>query len=183
MSKRYFKVAARAAVSLALLAAMGYLARLPYGQKTTHAVLRVSVRAAAQQHDTCQTRSDAELARLPVHMRQKTYCERRLLPYRLRIDINGEPKLDKILQPRGVHGDRPVVSDNSFHLVPGSHLLTATLIPASTNDQTAPVGFEYNGSVTLTAGQIAVLKMDRQTNGFVLHSGSTAGQRRTAPEL
>lgn len=96
-------------VSAAATAALGWLARASWRPDgADRAVLRLSWRLRGEREEHCRTRSEAELAALPAHMRAPRVCESRPIVYRLVLQLDdGRPDTVR-LEPAGARGDRPV---------------------------------------------------------------------------
>jgi hypothetical protein len=113
------------ALAAALLAA-GLVAgsRVPWvAEPADRALVRLAWRADAERVEECREPSAAEQARTPAHMRQPRICERRLLPFRLVLRIDGRTLADELLHPSGAREDRPTVVFRDFPVSPGAHRL------------------------------------------------------------
>ena len=96
-------------VTLLAVAGVGWLSRAPYDPPGgEHGVLRLSWRLRGERVETCRTRTEAELAALPAHMRTPEVCEARLLNYRLVQQIDEAVADTAIVVPGGARGDRPL---------------------------------------------------------------------------
>lgn len=69
----------------------------------------------------CRKATEAELAKQPIHMRRPEICERRRLPVRLRIDVDGQVALSKEYAPSGLWGDGSSLAMERVHASPGVH--------------------------------------------------------------
>jgi len=128
-ASRIVRHAARWLVSMALVGAVGLLAHLPLGELRDGALLRLTLRSASAQVDVCRDRSAEELAALPVHMRQPRSCITTTVDYRLRIWIDGDPRLDRKVTHRGVRHNRPLIADADLPLSPGPHHVRVSFEP------------------------------------------------------
>src|SRR5581483_10229084 len=85
-----------AAASLAFLAA---LSRVPYAAEPgADALLRLAWRARGERVEQCRRLTPAELARVPAHMRQEIQCTGRIVPYRLRVALDGREVINELVQ-------------------------------------------------------------------------------------
>ena len=96
-------VLAAAAAALALAAA----SRVPIPVHTTDAaLLRVAWSARPERIETCRTPSEAELAALPAHMRQREVCEGTTASYRLEVLRDGALLDTATVRGGGLRRDR-----------------------------------------------------------------------------
>lgn len=113
-----------AALALGSAAALAALSALPYAaEPADHAVIRLAWRARGERVRACRRLTPAELAKLPPHMRQEEVCERRVLPYRLRVTIDGAPVVDELVRAGGAREDRPLFVFRNLPVAPGPHRL------------------------------------------------------------
>ena len=108
-------------VALAALSSTPYTAEPGDG-----AVVRLAWRARGERVRECHRRSAEELARLPQHMRQEEVCERRILPYRLQVDLDGTRVVDELVRAGGARADRPLFVFHDLAVLPGMHRLRIT---------------------------------------------------------
>ena len=88
MTGRTVRLALAGAVVLGSGAALAALSLVPYtAEPGDRAVVRLAWRTRGERVRACRRLTPDELARLPQHMRQEEVCERRILPYRLRVEI------------------------------------------------------------------------------------------------
>ncbi|HTR21407.1 MAG TPA: hypothetical protein VMH88_11195 [Gemmatimonadales bacterium] len=121
---RATRVALGALVSLAVLGGLRTTSYLPYtAARDTAAVVRLAWRARGERVNQCRTRSADELARLPVHMRQAQVCERRLLPYRLVVDLDDREVANREVRGAGAREDRPLFVFEDIRAGQGRHRL------------------------------------------------------------
>jgi len=84
-------------------------------------VLRLAWSVRPERIEHCRTLTDAELARVPAHMRQRVQCEGRSASYRLSVAIDGRPRLDTLVTGGGARSDRPVYVFRELAVPPGQH--------------------------------------------------------------
>lgn len=119
-ARRVLGVALAVAVTLAIVA----LSRLPYAAADGEgALIRFSWRTPGAQVDECRRLSAEELERLPVHMRREEVCERRILPYRLQVRLDGRTVYDELVRASGAREDRPLFVFRELPVAPGEYRL------------------------------------------------------------
>jgi hypothetical protein len=96
--------------------------RVPYAvEGSPDALVRLSWRAVGERVEECRTPTEAELAALPPHMRRREICEGRILPFRLSVAIDGEPRFGGEIHASGAREDRPTYILEEFRVAPGEH--------------------------------------------------------------
>lgn len=116
--------AAAALGGAVLTAAVSRAPLTAYPDPTPMVRLAWSVRP--ERIETCRTLTDAELANVPAHMRQRVQCEGRSANYRLRVTVNGAAQLDTTVTGGGARSDRPVYVLRDLPVPPGGHALAVT---------------------------------------------------------
>lgn len=159
-------VAAAAMLALVALSSVSVRAGDPRG-----ASIRLSWRAVGERAEECREVSPEELAALPAHMRAPRICERRLLPFRLLVSLDGKQVLRERLQPAGASGDRPVYVDRELRVDPGRHRIELRF------DVEWPPGVEarapepsFDRELDLGAGELQLVTLDSDTRRFVVRS-------------
>ena len=105
------------------------------------AAIRLSWRAAGERVEECRTPTPEELAALPAHMRRERICEGRLLPFRLRVSVDGASLFDQPVRASGARRDRPTYVLDEFRVEPGAHRLSVRFeveAPPGLQPQQAP---------------------------------------------
>jgi hypothetical protein len=116
--RRLLGVAIAVSVTLAIAA----LSRVPYtAARGEDAMLRLSWRTPGEYVEECRTVGADELARQPAHMRREVVCEGRLLPYRLRVLLNGDRVVDEVVVAAGARQDRPLYVYKEIPLPAGDY--------------------------------------------------------------
>lgn len=93
------------------LVALRFTAASPSGASsrvTTRAQLRISFSARPERIERCTELSDAELEKLPAHMRLRTTCEGFAARYALAVSVNGISLTTDTLRGGGLRHDRPL---------------------------------------------------------------------------
>lgn len=127
-------------VALAMTAGLAALSR---GQWRAHperdGAVRLTWSARPERIETCRRLGDAELEKLPAHMRQQVLCEGVSATYRLRV-WRGDVLLDEeILEGGGLRRDRPMHVLRDYDLPAGTHRLRVEVrrVEAAAADTTA----------------------------------------------
>jgi coenzyme F420-reducing hydrogenase delta subunit/ferredoxin len=91
--------------------------------KIDHSELVVSFSHPGLSGENCRTLSDAELAKIPVHMRKPVQCDRTRSAVRLAVRIDGVEILNKSIPPSGLWEDGNSVALERIAVEPGRHLV------------------------------------------------------------
>lgn len=127
MSRRTVRRALAALVVVGSSATLAILSSAAYTvEPGDRAIVRLAWRARGERVRECHRRSAEELARLPQHMRQEEICERRILPYRLRVDVDGARVVDELVRAGGAREDRPLFVFHDLTVTPGAHHVQIT---------------------------------------------------------
>ena len=111
-----------AAVALGSAAAIAGLSQVPWPPVPgPEAMVRLSWRARGERLEVCRQLSAEELAELPPHMRQEQVCEGTTAEYRLRVEVDGEERVDQLVQGSGEVQVRPLYVYRELVLPPGEH--------------------------------------------------------------
>lgn len=98
---------------------------LPYATAASEdPELVVSFKHPGVKSETCRKLSAEELADKPVHLRQETVCERSRAPVRLRVTIDGKPRMERSYTPSGLFEDGNSIAVERLSLSPGRHLIS-----------------------------------------------------------
>jgi hypothetical protein len=137
-----------ATVAVLVTVALGAGSRAPWqASEEQDAVLRFSWRAVAEATEACRPPTEDEIAALPQHMRPTEVCEGERVPYRLRVELDGEGVIDEVLRAAGAREDRPIYVFDELRLAPGAYRVRVEFGPeprdAVTGDSlAAPEVFE-----------------------------------------
>lgn len=129
MAKRLTVWTLRGLVAAAALALLAALSQRPTGQPPEQGMMRLAWRMVGQKVSLCRERSAEELEALPQHMRKPEECTRHVLPYRLRVMVDGEQRVETVITPGGAKGDRPAYVQEEVLLEPGRHRVEAAFFP------------------------------------------------------
>jgi hypothetical protein len=135
MTGRWPRRAVGAALLLVSAGVLSLLSEAPYtAEPATHGVIRLAWRARGERVRRCRRLTPDELAKLPAHMRQEEVCERAVLPYRLRVTVDGAPAIDELVRAGGAREDRPLFVFRELSVAPGAHHITVAFERASGRD-------------------------------------------------
>lgn len=113
-----------AVVAAAASVGMAALSRAPLAAYPSDTpVLRLAWSVRPERIEHCRTLTDAELADVPAHMRQRVQCEGRSAGYRLVVSVDGESRFDTLVTGGGARGDRPVYVFRELDVPAGPHHL------------------------------------------------------------
>lgn len=155
--KKFNLLLIRLSATVLALALLGAGARVRMGEPPSHSVLRLSWSHVGEQI-TRQLTQD-ELDALPIHMRPPDgIAESISVPYRLVVGIDGTARLDEIIQPGGVKGDRPMYVLKNLELSPGNYDVSIQFYPAE--DFPNAIVYKMNRQVQLDAGQIRLVDLE-----------------------
>jgi hypothetical protein len=101
------------------------------------ALVRLSWRATARRVERCRVPTEEELAAVPLHMRRAEICEGGLAPFRLRVVIDGETRIDREVRPAGAREDRPTYVLELLPIPPGTHQLEVRFSVVGESDEPA----------------------------------------------
>jgi hypothetical protein len=144
-------------LAAALLAGIAWLSNLPLGREPDQGVVRLAWRMVGERVSLCRRRSAAELEGMVPHMRQPLDCRVRLLPYRLRVTLDGAPVIDRPVESAGAQGDRPLFVQEELAVSPGPHRLEMTFTAAPGLARGAG-GIEVRGEEERAALEAALAK-------------------------
>lgn len=109
-------------VAFAAVFGIAGLSHAPYHIRPSDAALiRLAWSARPERIESCREPSEAELAQLPAHMRQKMVCEGTSARYRLRVSRDGASVLDEVVRGSGLRHDRPLYLLRDLAMPPGRH--------------------------------------------------------------
>lgn len=151
--------------------AIGAASRAPWSATPAdRALVRLSWRAPSQVSEECRPLSEAEKAELPVHMRVPEVCERRAVPYSLRVAIDGAEILRETVHGAGGREDRPIYVFRELALAPGRYALEVQFVPISDEsepqdfgegDEGGKISLEYAETIVLGEREVALITYDQ----------------------
>lgn len=168
---RAHRTACALLLAMAAMLAIASLSRVrPPEPAAAEAVLRLSWRTRGERVEECRRPSEQELASLPVHMRREEVCEGRVLPYHLRVELDGRTVVDDTVRPAGARGDRPLYVYHEVPVQPGSHHLAVRFVRAGDHHARghAPRRLELEKAVGVGAGEVALVTYDVDRQELVL---------------
>ncbi len=178
----------RLAVPALLLGGILALVRQPIGHAPREGMLRLIGRMVGARINVCRPLTPEELEKIPKHMqRGGQVCEQSLLPYHLQVWLDGQLRIDEVVRPAGIRGDRPVYVQQELLLLPGTYRLRIRLAPASGPGQDAgatPPGpiqqavaqamaaaatFDLDQPLDLRAGRVSLVELDEPGQRWISH--------------
>lgn len=154
--------AAAVLLAVGLTGGVAWLSRVPteFGGGDD-AVIRLSWRVASVPVEACRTRTEEELAALPVHMRSPRECTRALAPFALDVALDGRAVVSDTVFPKGMRGDRPVYVYHDLPASPGRVALSvrfeAVLSQGARPSDGTATRYAWDGELDLDAGEVALL--------------------------
>jgi hypothetical protein len=174
-------VALRIVFTAVLLAAFVGVGRVPVGSDPEAALVRLAFRMVGSKVTVCVDVSPEELAALPEHMRVERRCRDRVLPYRVRVAVDGTERLDAVRRPVG---DRPLFVQEETPIPVGRSRLEVALEPArdaaaspelapeerrDLEDAIAAAGrYRFDREVGAEAGEILLVELDESKGALTL---------------
>ncbi|MCB0351732.1 MAG: hydrogenase iron-sulfur subunit, partial [Bdellovibrionales bacterium] len=123
------------------------------------AILRLSWRLTGQFIQTCQTRTQEELMKLPAHMRTPELCERKPVSFKLLLYVDNELIIDKIVQPGGFRHDRPIYVEHDIDLPAGLHQVKVSFLPIE-KEATEATRLELSSDIMIPKREIALIYIE-----------------------
>lgn len=110
------------AMAVAILAVVAGGSRWPWTAGPDDvALLRLDWRARGERVEECRPPTEEEIAERPPHMRPREICEGKVLPYALRVLVDGRVAVADTVRGAGAHGDRPLYVAREIAIAPGLH--------------------------------------------------------------
>lgn len=146
-------------LTLGLAGLLGFLARAPLeAHDADRAALRLAWRLRGEEVVACRRPTEAELAELPVHMRNPDACVGEIPPFVLEVRVDGEARVSRTVRPAGVRGDRPLYVYEELSLEPGRHDLVVWFRREGDAESSAMVReLRLEASVELAPGQVLLV--------------------------
>lgn len=131
--RRFVRRVSGLLLAAAVTAGVAELSRVPYAPAARSAsLLRLSWVIRSQRVEDCRRVTAEELARQPIHMRRTEVCEGRVLPYHLRVEVDGRSVISDTVRAAGARGDRPIYVFQEVPLEPGRHRIHVQFVQAPT---------------------------------------------------
>ena len=135
------------------------------GGNPEEALLRLSWKMRGEVVQACRKPTPEELERLPVHMRNPDACEGGSSPYRLRVEVDGGGRADRVVQAPGIRQDRPIVVLEEIPVEAGRHRLRVVFEPTDSAAVTAPSVLDR--IVELAPREVLLVTRDAETGGLI----------------
>jgi hypothetical protein len=151
-------------LALGLAAVVGFLARAPLqGLNADRAALRFTWRLRGEEVVECRRPTEADLADLPVHMRNPDACVGDIPSFVLEVSVGGEPRIARVVHPAGARGDRPLYVFEELRVPPGAHRLEVEFAEQrepKAGSERAPVELTLETALELEPRDIALVTLD-----------------------
>lgn len=157
-----------AAAVLAIVVAAGLGASTAIGYRTPAlpgSELVVTFKHAGIPGENCHVLTDEEKEKLPRHMRRDRICDRARAAVRLRVEVDGQPVVERSYAPAGIWGDGESVAVERIPMTPGEHDVRVAI--GETSD---PSEWKYttSGREAFSSDARRVLTFDH-LDGFTWH--------------
>jgi hypothetical protein len=153
-----------ALVGLALTAGLVAGSQAPWrAHSSEEAGIRLSWRTVSEPVSECRAPTPEELEGLPPHMRMKEICERQHVPFRLKVEVDGERVRDALLHPPGARGDRPLHVFEELRVAPGAHRLEVEFQEEreeKVGAARAPVALALDATLELAPREVLLVTLD-----------------------
>ncbi len=138
-----------------LVGAMAALSHVPWGSPPGHGVLRLSWRTVGEKVRVSRSQGQD----LPAHMRlpEGQAFDEKLRSYRLKVEVDGAPVLEKLVVPAGWRKDRPLSVFFDLRADVGKRKVRVDWTPDPSEGATWKATFE--GTIQVEAGRIYTLDM------------------------
>jgi hypothetical protein len=145
-------------LAVGLTALLGFLARAPLaGDHAGQSALVLAWRVRGEEVVECRPPTEAELADLPVHMRNPDACIGDIPPFSLEVTVDGQAKVSRTVRPAGVRGDRPLYVYEELWLDPGPYALAVSFRSQDGGAAPEQAALQLDTSVRLRPGQILLV--------------------------
>jgi hypothetical protein len=157
------------ALVLALVgtALLGALSRLPWDAgRSDQAIVRLAWRTTGERIRECRRLTEAELEKIPAHMRRLEECTEREIPYRLALEIDGAGTLDALVHAAGARHDRPLYVFRESAVAPGPHRVSVQFTRAEEPPPgvepvgETPAALDFDTTLTLLPREILLVTYD-----------------------
>lgn len=143
--------------SFILLTVLAMLSRVDQGASPEYGVLRLSWKTVGEK---IRVSTAAQGEDVPAHMRTQQGYEERMRSYRLTVEVDGKPWLDKEMRPPGWRHDRPISVFEELALPPGEHDLYLRFWPVPEHGATWHP--ELHRKVAIRSGAIETISLTDQ---------------------
>lgn len=113
--------------------------------------------------EACRELSDAELEKLPPHMRNPKACIGHIASYDFQVTVDGEVVIVDTVRPPGARGDRPITVLRELALAPGGHEVGVrfdAILPEGVQPTEGLTSLRWAGAVVVRSGEVALVTLD-----------------------
>lgn len=139
------------------------------------ATVRLSWRFTGERVQECRKLSEEELASQPIHMRRPEVCEGRVLPYTLRLELDGRLAVQEIIEPSGARGDRPLYVHRELPIEPGTYRLDVAFERTGPARRDSVSRLELSTTVSLGPGDVVLVTYDPDRRALVARRSGSGG--------
>jgi hypothetical protein len=159
-------------LALALAISVAALSRLPHDPTgNDDAMIRLSWRTPGELVNECRKVSQEELERQPLHMRREEICEGRIVPYHLRVILDGRVELDETVRAAGAREDRPLYVHRELRVSPGEHRIEVQWERDGGGADEGRSGLSLQSTLELAAREVALITYDLDRRVLVSRGG------------
>lgn len=155
------------AAALLVFFGIGWGSQVPSAVDPAESYLRLAWRLVNQRIKTCVVRSEAEIQKLPRHMRTAESCVYKPVDYRLMVALDGRTIRDEVIRSGGMRGDRPLYVARDLPIKPGHYQLHVSFRPLD------PEGGDFtklafDSSVDFHRGVVVLIQRSHDGRSLIL---------------
>lgn len=151
-----------------IAAVIGYFSTQPAYRQVPDgmAQIKLSFRHGGARVEDCRRLTPQEIAKLPPNERRPNDCTRERLAVAVRVDLDGRPIYEAVLEPTGLSRDGPSETYEKFLVSAGPHEFSAMLRDSRRTDG----GFDYRMDTRIELKPLQNLAVDFKADqgGFIL---------------
>jgi hypothetical protein len=157
-------------------------------QPHARSVVRLAWSARPERIEKCRTRTEAELAQLPQHMRQPTVCEGETAEYDLIVRRNGQVVLQQRVHGGGLRRDRRLYVLRDIDVEAGTSSIEvsfdrvgapgpATATAAARGSDNAPAHLGFAERFDIAPGEVVLITYSAAGGELVARRSAASHQR------
>ena len=135
------------------------LSRVPWQPSAgAKAELRVSLRRPVVATEQCRPPTEDEVRGIPPHMRPLEVCSGDVVPFTLRVLLDGDTLASRPVRPSGGGRGRTMSVFETYSLRPGAHDVEVAFWPdSSAADLPAGLALALRARLSLSGGEVALV--------------------------
>jgi hypothetical protein len=115
-------------------------------------------------------------------MRRAEVCEGTVLPYRLQAHVDGELRLNQLVEPAGARGDRPLFVFEELEVTPSTHRLEVVFqregdASGDAEAGATPAQLALTQQIELAVNEVALITYDATRRELVIRGHGALQQR------